>query len=79
MFGILYEPRVAQPREFRDVMNSNPQLYVEVAYALRERGVEIEPDFREPFFLSAAHSENDIDETLNRFNDAVKAVKKNGK
>ncbi|MGQ0603297.1 MAG: aspartate aminotransferase family protein [Anaerolineales bacterium] len=79
MFGIIYEPKVAQPSEFRDVMNSNPQMYTDVAYALRERGVEIEPDFREPFFLSAAHSEHDIDETLNRFNDSVKAVKKNGK
>jgi glutamate-1-semialdehyde 2,1-aminomutase len=76
VFGILFEPKDLQPREFRDVMNSNPQLYTEVAYALRERGVEIEPDFREPFFLSAAHSVQDIDETLNRFNDAVKAVKR---
>jgi glutamate-1-semialdehyde aminotransferase len=51
-------------------------MYVDVAYALRERGVDIEPDPREPFFLCAAHSEADIDETLNRFNDAVKAVKR---
>lgn len=76
VFGLMFEPKTENIREFRDVMNTNFQMYVDVAYALRERGVDIEPDPREPFFLCAAHTEADIDETLNRFNDAVKAVKK---
>jgi len=46
-----------------------------LAAAARERGVEFEPDPREPWFMSAAHSDADIDETLNVLNDAVKAVK----
>lgn len=76
VFGLMFEPKTENIREFRDVMNTNFQMYVDVAYALRERGVDIEPDPREPFFLCSAHTEADIDETLNRFNDAVKAVKK---
>lgn len=76
VFGVMFEPKAEHVREFRDVMNTNFQMYVDVAYALRERGVDIEPDPREPFFLCAAHSEADIDETLNRFNDAIKAVKR---
>ncbi len=76
VFGLMFEPKVPKPREYRDVANTNFQMYVDMAYALRERGVDIEPDPREPFFLSAAHTEADIDETLNRFNDAIKAVKR---
>ncbi len=75
MFGLLLEPKKEKPREFRDVINSNAQMYTDIAYAMRARGVEMEPDFREPFFLCAAHSEADIDETLNKFNEAVKAIK----
>jgi glutamate-1-semialdehyde 2,1-aminomutase len=79
VFGLILEPKKEKPREFRDVMSSNFHLYEALAYAMRERGVDLEPDPREPFFLCAAHSEADIDETLNRFNDAVKAVLKNRK
>lgn len=75
VFGLIFEPKLDRPREFRDVMNSNFQMYVDMAYAMRERGVDVEPDPREPFFLCEAHSPADIEETLNRFNDAIKAVK----
>jgi hypothetical protein len=34
-----------------------------------------EPDAREPWFLCEAHSDSVIDETLNRFEDAVQDVK----
>jgi glutamate-1-semialdehyde aminotransferase len=43
--------------------------------ALVHRGAMPDPDGREPWFLCAALSEEDVDETLNRFRDAVKAVK----
>jgi glutamate-1-semialdehyde 2,1-aminomutase len=76
MFGFVLEPKKDKPLEYRDVANSDFQLYGDLAYALRARGVDVEPDPREPFFLSAAHSPADIDETLNRFNDAVKAVRR---
>lgn len=74
VFGFVLEQKKDKPLEYRDVANSNFQLYGDLAYALRARGVDVEPDPREPFFLSAAHSEVDVDETLNRFNDALKAV-----
>jgi glutamate-1-semialdehyde 2,1-aminomutase len=75
MFGITLEPRVKPVRDYRDTLQSNPPLYELIAFALRERGVEIEPDWREPFFLCAALSDADVDATLNAANDAVKAVK----
>ena len=75
MFGIIFTPRTPKAREFRDVMGGNFQMYTDMAYALRERGIDVEPDTREPLFVSSAHSEADIDNTLDRFNDAIKACK----
>ena len=46
--------------------------------ALIERGVMPDPDGREPWFLCYEHSEQDIDDTLNYFEDAVRAVTTEG-
>ncbi len=46
---------------------------MEAAY---ERGVMPDYDPREPWFLCYAHTDADIDETLNVMADAVKAVKR---
>jgi glutamate-1-semialdehyde 2,1-aminomutase len=75
MFGITLEPQVRPVRNYRDTARSNPALYHRLAGAMRQRGVEIEPDWREPLFLCAALTEADVEETLNVMNDSVKAVK----
>ncbi len=75
MFGIIFAPKSRKAREFRDVMAGSFQMYTEMAYAMRERGVDLEPDAREPLFVSAAHSEQDIDNTLDRFADAIQACR----
>ncbi len=63
------------PREFRDVMQGNLELYEHIAAGMRRRGVEYEPDYREPWFLCEALSDGDVDETLNALNDAVHEMK----
>lgn len=78
MFGLLLEPKVEKPKEFRDAMGSNLHLYEVIAHRMRDLGVEFESDPREPLFICEALSEADVDETLNKFNDVVKAVMKNG-
>jgi glutamate-1-semialdehyde 2,1-aminomutase len=75
MFGLTLEPKVRPVRDYRDTLQSNPELYERIILAMRERGVEVEPDWREPFFLCAALTDADVDETLNVANDAIKAVK----
>jgi glutamate-1-semialdehyde aminotransferase len=62
-------------RDYRDTLQSNAALYEHIILGMRERGVEVEPDWREPFFLCSALSEADVEETLNVANDAVKAAK----
>ena len=76
MFGITLEPQVRPVRNYRDTSRSNPALYEALAGAMRQRGVEIEPDWREPIFLCAALTPADVEETLNVVNDSVKDVKR---
>jgi len=75
MFGITLEPQVRPIRNYRDTARSNPALYERLARAMRQRGVEVEPDWREPLFLCAALTPADVEETLNVVNEAVKEVK----
>jgi glutamate-1-semialdehyde 2,1-aminomutase len=65
-----------QPKNFRDVTNSDLDLYAKIAKGMFERGVEYEEDPREPFFLCAAHNDTDLGNTLERFNDAVGAARR---
>ena len=67
------------PHTFRDYLNSDMDLYEEIGMELIKRGVQPDSDGREPWFLCAALSEEDVAETLNVFNDSVKAVKGNKK
>ncbi len=55
---------------------SDKDFYLKLVDALIERGVMPDHDAREPWFLCYAHSDADIDETLNVFAEAVKEVKK---
>jgi len=65
-----------EPYEFRDYIKGDADLYETIAMELIERGVQPDSDGREPWFLCAALSEADVAETLNIFNDSVKAAKK---
>ncbi len=66
--------RSQPPREYRDLEHTDVGLYERLHAAARRRGVEYELDAKEPWFMCEAHSEADIDETLNAITDAVKEV-----
>jgi len=65
-----------EPHNFRDYLNSDMELYEKLGFELVRRGVLPDSDGREPWFLCEALSEADVAETLNVYNDAVKAIKK---
>ena len=75
MFGLLLGSN-EKPRTFRDYLKSDMDLYEEIGMELIKRGVQPDSDGREPWFICEALSEADVAETLNIFNDSVKAVKK---
>ncbi len=72
MFGVVLSDH--EPRDYRDWARSDHAMYDKIAVECIERGVMPDPDSREPWFLSSAHSEQDIAESLTAFEDAVNAV-----
>jgi len=55
---------------------SDKDYYLRLVDATIDRGVMPDHDPREPWFLCYSHNDADIDETLNVFQDAVRAVKR---
>jgi glutamate-1-semialdehyde 2,1-aminomutase len=60
----------------RDWSESDRELYLKLVELAIARGVMPDHDAREPWFLCYAHSDADIDETLNVYAEIVKETKK---
>ncbi|MEJ2732046.1 MAG: guanitoxin biosynthesis PLP-dependent transaminase GntE [Anaerolineae bacterium] len=73
MFGITFGEEEAT--DFRGWLKLDHELYTDIMMALIRRGAMPDPDGGEPWFLCAALSEKDVEDTLNFFEDAVKEVK----
>jgi glutamate-1-semialdehyde 2,1-aminomutase len=57
--------------EFRDTSKHNEALYEEVLFAMIERGVMPCPDALEPWFVCAAHTDEDVATTLQVFDESL--------
>jgi glutamate-1-semialdehyde 2,1-aminomutase len=73
MFGIALCEE--EPVDYRTWSRSNSALYEEIMMALVHNGAAPDPDGREPWFLCAALSEKDVEDTLNYLQDAVRKIK----
>ena len=60
--------------EVRDLAHSDDVLYEEIMNNMYDRGIWVESDPREPWFLCEAHTDDIIDKTLNIFQESVKAA-----
>jgi glutamate-1-semialdehyde 2,1-aminomutase len=72
MWGFFF--RAEPVRSFRDAKSANTDRFRRFFHAALERGVYLAPSPFEAAFLSSAHSEDDISETLNRLDDAMEAA-----
>jgi glutamate-1-semialdehyde 2,1-aminomutase len=59
------------PTNYRDWASSDYTFYDAMARTLHDLGILCEPDSREPWFVSAAHDEACLAETLEKFETAV--------
>jgi glutamate-1-semialdehyde 2,1-aminomutase len=73
MFGIAFGEE--EPTDFRTWKTLDHDLYTAIMTALLRNGAMPDPDCGEPWFLCAALSEQDVEDTLDYFQDAVKKVK----
>ncbi len=72
MFGVHFTPTV--PTTYRDWRKTNSELYRRFAWGLIERGVMLEPDSREPWFLCEAHQSVDLSWLEDVSHSAMKAA-----
>ncbi|ASP39157.1 aspartate aminotransferase family protein [Bacterioplanes sanyensis] len=63
MFGIHFNTRADQPvpHNYRDWKQTNSELYTTFAHRLIDKGIMLEPDSREPWFICEAHQSLDLD------------------
>jgi glutamate-1-semialdehyde 2,1-aminomutase len=73
MFSLLVG-REEIPTDYRTYCANDFDLSAKLLDGIIDRGIMVDDDPREPWFLCAAHSTLDIAETLNAFEDAVKAL-----
>ena len=69
MMGLFFNEKA--PADYRDWINTNYDFYDAIAAELHELGILVEPDSREPWFFCEAHDVNCLDETLDKFEQAV--------
>ena len=62
------------PVNYREWKDSDYTFYDTLAPELHDRGIIVEPDSREPWFICAAHDEACLAATLAAFEDAVDAT-----
>lgn len=73
MFGFVFSDAEAVT-SFADICNANIDYFKVFFHAMLERGVYLAPSAFEAGFISAAHSEADIDETIAHAADAMAAL-----
>lgn len=69
MTGLFFSSEA--PKDYRDWTHSDYTFYEALAPNLHDAGVLVEPDSREPWFLSASHDDACIAETVTKFEQAV--------
>src|SRR5581483_5682613 len=69
MWGFFF--RGEPVRTFAEAKTSDVERFKRFFHAALDRGVYLAPSAFEAAFLSAAHSDQDIDETLDRLDDAM--------
>ena len=60
--------------DYRDVAASSHDVYAEIIWKLFEKGVMPDSGVHEPWFISASHTDEDADKTIEAFDEAVQEV-----
>ncbi len=62
------------PRNYRDWVTSDYEFYDDLSAQLIQSGILVEPDSREPFFISSAHDDSCLNETVEKFESSLSSV-----
>lgn len=67
------------PKEFRDSAGHNHDLYEDICFRMVHKGVMPCPDALEPWFICAAHTDEDVATTLQVFEESVSEALSKGR
>jgi glutamate-1-semialdehyde 2,1-aminomutase len=73
MFGFFF--RREPVRSFAEAKEADTAFFAKFFHAALDRGVYLAPSAFEAGFMSAAHSDDDVGDTLDRLDDAMRAVR----
>jgi glutamate-1-semialdehyde 2,1-aminomutase len=73
MWGFFF--RAEPVRSFSDAKTSDVERFKRFFHSTLAKGVYLAPSAFEAAFMSSAHSDSDIEETLNRLDDAMADVR----
>ena len=73
MLGFFFLPEL--PNRFSDVMKSNQTMFATFFHAMLDAGIYLAPSVFEAGFISASHTDADIDETIRAARAAFDLVK----
>jgi glutamate-1-semialdehyde 2,1-aminomutase len=73
MWGFFF--RAEPVRSFADARTSDVERFKRFFHSALDRGVYLAPSAFEAGFMSSAHTDDDIEETLNRLDDAMREVR----
>lgn len=72
MMGLFFLP--ALPNGFSDVMKADPKVFAKFFNEMLSRGIYLAPSIFEAGFVSAAHTDEDIDQTIGAAKEAFAAL-----
>jgi len=75
----LYVTRRGRIRTYREAAGTRRDLFSEFAHRMMLRGVFVHPDNFEHWFLSAAHTEREVDAVLEAAEDVLREMKREGR
>lgn len=73
-FQIIFT-ELAKVRNYRDACTANSKKYVALYQELLKRGIYVAQGYCENWFISAAHSEEDIDKAIRAVADSLRVIK----
>ncbi|MDL1970801.1 MAG: glutamate-1-semialdehyde 2,1-aminomutase [Candidatus Desulfofervidaceae bacterium] len=74
MFSLFFEPK--EPvRDYESVLKTNAEMFIQYFYGMLNRGIYLAPSAYEAAFVSLAHTEADIENTIQAVKETFKEIK----
>lgn len=74
MFSLFFEPK-APVKDYESVLKTNAEMFIQYFYGMLKRGIYLAPSAYEAAFVSLAHTETDIENTIQAARETFKEIR----